>query len=313
VCGSRTSSARAEVSGSLRVESKPALADAGLARDEQDAAAAAERVGQRVVEGRELARTAHEHPAGRCALGHRGGGGEVELLVLVQDRLMQLAQRAPRLDPELLDQRRARGLVGLERIRLAPGAIEGEHQLCVQPLAQRMPGGERLEPTDDSGVLAGGEVGVDPLLERAEAQLLELRRVRPGEGLVGEVGQRRPAPQRKRLAQPRGRGRGIGVGRLRDQRLKTGQVELGRPDVEHIAGRAGHQPAVAELLAHARDVDLDALRHRGRRRLAPHLVHEALGRDDVVGIQQEHRQHRTLLAPAEREHPVVVVDDLQRP
>jgi hypothetical protein len=176
-----------------------------------------------------------------------------------------------------------------------------------------VPGGERLELAHKLSVLARGEIGVDPLLERAEAQLLELRRVCLRERLVGEVGQRRPAPQRERLAQLRGRGGGIGAGRLRDQRLKAGQVELGRLDVERVAGRGGHQPAIAELLAHARDVDLDALRHRGRRRVTPDLVHEALGRDDVVGVQQQHRQHGALLAPAERERAVAFVDDLQRP
>jgi hypothetical protein len=62
-------------------------------------------------------------------------------------------------------------------------------------------GGECLELADELGVLARREIRVDPLLERAEAQLLELRRMRLRERLVGEVGQRRPAPQREGLAQ----------------------------------------------------------------------------------------------------------------
>ena len=47
---------------------QPALADAGLARDEQDAAAArrARRLSASSSEVGELARAAHEHPAGRC-------------------------------------------------------------------------------------------------------------------------------------------------------------------------------------------------------------------------------------------------------
>jgi hypothetical protein len=79
------------------------------------------------------------------------------------------------------------------------------------------------------------------------------------------------------------------------------------------AAVAGHEPAIAEFLAHPRDVDLDALGHRGRRRVAPHLVHEALGRDDVVGVQQQHGQHGALLASPQRERAAAVVDDLQRP
>ena len=43
--------------------------------------------------------------------------------------------RSPGSMPELLDQRPARVLVGLERVRLAVGAVQREHQLRAQPLA----------------------------------------------------------------------------------------------------------------------------------------------------------------------------------
>ena len=47
------------------------------------------------------------------------------------------------------------------------------------------------------------ELGVDPLLERGHAQLVQPRRLAPRERLVGEIGQRRAAPERERLAQQR--------------------------------------------------------------------------------------------------------------
>src|SRR5215207_6558283 len=43
-----------------------------------------------------------------------------------------------------------------------------------------------------------------------------------------------------------------------------------------------------------------------RRRLAPQLVDQQLGRDYLVGVQQQHRQQRPLLTPAEREGTVVL-------
>ena len=53
--------------------------------------------------------------------------------------------------------------------------------------------------------------------------------------------------------------------------------------------------AVAELLAQPRDVDLELLRGRRRRRLAPQLVDQPIGRDDLVGVQQQDREQRALL------------------
>ena len=55
-----------------------------------------------------------------------------EARVLGEDLLLQALELGARLDPDLLDQRRARLVVGLERLRLAPVAIEGEHALPVQ-------------------------------------------------------------------------------------------------------------------------------------------------------------------------------------
>ena len=49
--------------------------------------------------------------------------------------------------------------------RPAPEAVEGEHLLTPQPLAERMASDERLELARELGVAAEREIGVDPLLE----------------------------------------------------------------------------------------------------------------------------------------------------
>src|SRR3712207_6920300 len=54
----------------------------------------------------------------------RAGRGNVESGVLLEDALVQLAQLAARLDAELLDERRARRAIGLERVRLPAGAVD---------------------------------------------------------------------------------------------------------------------------------------------------------------------------------------------
>jgi hypothetical protein len=92
-------------------------------------------------------------------------------------------------------------LVSAERLRLSAGAIEREHQLAAWPLPQRVLRDEALELADEVGVASEREVGLDPFLERAHAQLVQSRCLSRGERLVGELVQRRPSPHAEPLAQ----------------------------------------------------------------------------------------------------------------
>src|SRR4051794_12666470 len=76
----------------------------------------------------------------------------VEGGVLSEDRLLELAQRASGLDPELLDECSSRLLVGLERLRLAARPVQRNHQLATQALPQRMLPGKRLQLPNEIGV-----------------------------------------------------------------------------------------------------------------------------------------------------------------
>jgi hypothetical protein len=58
----------------------------------------------------------------------------VERDVLTEDGLVQIAEGAAWLDPELVHQRSARGLEGLECLRLPARPVEGEHQLRAESL-----------------------------------------------------------------------------------------------------------------------------------------------------------------------------------
>ena len=96
-------------------------------------------------------------------------GTRADRRVLAQDPRLQVLQAPARLDAELADERAARVLVGLERLRLAARAVEGLHQQLTRPLAQRLLGDERLELRDDVGVPPELGVGTDPLLARDKA------------------------------------------------------------------------------------------------------------------------------------------------
>ena len=99
-------------------------------------------------------------------------GPQVESRILAQDLLVELAERAARLDPELVDEGGPRRLIGLERLGLAPCPVEGEHQLGAEVLAQRMLPGESVELADEVRMSSLRKIPLDPLLEAGKAELL---------------------------------------------------------------------------------------------------------------------------------------------
>src|SRR2546427_205050 len=81
-------------------------------------------------------------------------------------------QGTTRLQAKLLAQELSRLAVRRQRVCLAPGAVQREHQLTAQPLLQRVRLDERLELGDDRGVVPGRQVRVDAIHEGREPELL---------------------------------------------------------------------------------------------------------------------------------------------
>ena len=203
--------------------------------------------------------------------------------------------------------------------RRAPA--EQSHELATQPLAQRMFLDERLEFAHElaGGARAGAVRLLDPLLQAGEARFLEAGDLALGPLLIGEVGERRLAPQGEaRGASPPRRGRH----RLRAPRvrrptaLEAVEVELPGRQVQEVTGRAGLDRAGAGAVgrhgpAQLGDVHLHGLAC-GRQGDSPELGDQPLGRDDLVRPQQQERQQGPLAEPSERDGPIAV-EDLERP
>ena len=179
------------------------------------------RVAQQLGRGRQVVLAAEQRrrrERQRRRLERRGRGrrrrcGRVELerRVLGQDRGLQALELRARVEAEVLHQRVPRAPVGLERVGLAPGAVQREHQLRVQALAVGVLGREALELADDLGVAAEREVVRDPLLERLQAGAGDPVGLDDRGPDQRRVGQRRAAEQRQRLAQQLGGLGGLGV------------------------------------------------------------------------------------------------------
>ena len=129
-----------------------------------------------------------------------------------------------------------------ERVSLAAGAIEREHQVAPQALPKRVLRDETFELRDELDVASQREICLDPSLDGDEAKLLEADDRRLGERLVGEVVQRRAcARARAPRAASSEADSGIPLPRRRSTRLlgqtlEAGEIELIGTDVDPVAG-----------------------------------------------------------------------------
>ena len=68
------------------------------------------------------------------------------------------------------------------------------------------------------------------------------------------------------------------------------------------------QMPVPERLAELRDVDMDAVEGARRRFFVPERVDQAVRRDDLAGVQEKHREQRSLLAGTDLERLFALTD-----
>ncbi len=180
-----------------------------------------------------------------------------ERRVLVEDLTLEPPQVLARLEAELLRERAASLLVGLQRLRLPTRAVEGEHQLPPGPFAQRMLDDERLELDDELLVASELEIGLDPLLLGGEAELVEARDLGLSEVRVSELRQRGAAPERERLPQllrrraraHRARERAVRPRASPERCLRRARRSRGGGGSRGHATRALHRPSPASLAA----------------------------------------------------------------
>jgi hypothetical protein len=160
--------------------------------------------------------------------------------VVAQDRRVEVAQLAAGREPQLRVERAVQIGVDLQRLGLAAGPVEREHEQRAQTLAERVPPHQRPQFQHEVGVPPLLQIGLDPQLGRLEPQLIELADRLGHEGLVLEVGQRAAAPQPQRL--PQGGGRAQRVSPIEPpaaialEVAESEQIELLRPGQDRVAG-----------------------------------------------------------------------------
>ena len=197
----------------------------------------------------------HEPPAehrrgeiAKAVLGGRRVPAEIQLRVLAEDRPVHLLEASARIDAEVVHQHAPRLVVDLESLRLPARAVEREHQLTTKTFAEWMLVDQQLELADETGVPSGLELSVDAFLQRGKTKLFEAPDLGLRKLLEGEIGERRSAPERQRLAQLRcslvgsqsfGRG---------DEHPEALEIELLGLDAEQVTRRPRHQDVVSQDL-----------------------------------------------------------------
>jgi hypothetical protein len=213
---------------------------------------------------------------------------EVEARVLAEDRLLELLQRRPRLQPQRVTGL-AHALERLQRGGLAAASVLREHQLPAEPLAAGVLRRERLQLGRELAVAAERQVRLHPVLQRGQPELLEPRHLGLRERLIAHVLVRRPAPQSQRLVPlPAG-----------GERLEALEVQLTGLEPQPVPGRLAHDPLRPEPPPQRVHLDLERVRRRRRRLLAPQRVDQAVARRHLPAGHQQARQQRDLPARCE--------------
>ena len=213
---------------------------------------------------------------------------------------MQAPQLGARLDADLLDKRAPGRPVSLERVGLAPAAVQREHELSAQTLAQRMQRDQLPQLGHELAVRSDREIRFDAQLERGLALLVEAGDGGLRERCERELRQRRAAPHRECVAQHRPRtarlARRQRAPRLPHYRLESLGIQLTGHDPQPIASRRRAQDAgIPERPPQPGHMHLDGLGPTGRRILPPQSDGQTVRAHRLVGMQDEHRQRRANL------------------
>src|SRR5439155_16619607 len=252
------------------------------------------------------------HRRGRLPFSRFSKGGAIgscipeELRILAENRLLELAKRRTRLDPQLLYQGAACLLVCVQRFNLPPAAVEGEHQLATEALAEGILCDQQLELTNELGPRAESQLRVHQVLKRGGTQLLQAPDHGRGERLEGKVRKRRAAPELERLPQLRGSLFATGGAALTCQALKAAEVDLFLRHLEDVAAPAREQEVRPEQTAELGDVVSQRRYRCSWRFLAPQRVYEHIDGEHFSSTEHENREQRPLFGGAQLERPFAI-------
>ncbi len=236
--------------------------------------------------------------------------------VLTEDRPLEVLQRRPRIDAELVDEHGAGGSIGVECVLLPTRAVEREDLLLTEPFAVGLLRDQLFELGEQRVVLTQRQERAPADLERLQSQLLQVRRRAGRRRLVSEIRERRSSPERERSVHVFERSRRCALLECavgpREELFELLGVELARVEVNAISGADRDDAIAAESTPEPVHVHLERAVGSARRPVVPECVDEPVARYDTAAFEEEHGEQRALLRAAERAG-TVGRDGLNRP
>ena len=291
------------------VHRQPGLSDTAGSDQREDAGAIEylDKLGDVVLasqERRQRQRKRHvrvrhrRHSLRRCDGARIAGLGvrSVERRVVAQDLRLQVSQRGRRFQPQLVAQLGAESGVGAQRLRVPASAVQREHVLRPEPLAQRPISDASLQHADRTDLLAQRQPCIHQDLECTLAHLVEAGLLGRQRRVVGELGERRSGPPFQGVADensgPGRVGRECGPGLVHPP-FESDGVDVVGVDNQYVAARAGLQPGfVAEVMTQTRHVALDGADSPDRWIIAVEDVDESVVADHDVAVHEKRGQEQ---------------------
>src|SRR6478752_2079306 len=167
--------------------------------------------------------------------------------------------------------------------------------------------GERAQLGREVGVASKREFRLEPRLESDKPQLLEPRSLAARKLFVAELAVGRPAPEGEPADEQRHGERWVsrphGSLPFPEQTLEPHRVHEGAVQLQGVARPSPPDRRRMKQSAQLRDVDLQKLVGRDRRRRAPNDVEQTISRTGLARSHDERSEQPTLLLGSKRQRP----------
>ena len=119
---------------------------------------------------------------------------EIECGIVAEDLLLELPERGPWLDAELVDEHASPFAVDPKGLGLTPAPVQREHELRARTLVERLLAHETFELGDDLAVTSEHEGGIDPIHRGIDSEPVETASLFLDERLIADIAERRTRP-----------------------------------------------------------------------------------------------------------------------
>src|SRR6266511_681825 len=211
-----------------------------------------------------------------------------------QNALFELLNVATGIDAELLREGLSKPLARAQSVGLPSEPVLRQHELAEQALPHGMECRQLPQLRHHLGVPSTGQVGLDPILEGIQPQVLQPSCFDRGEWVISYIGERLAPPETQRIteeARSTIRLLSKDTPGLIDEPLEPHRVDLFGIELKHIAALPRSKDLlvslIAEDVAYLRDVIANGLDTAPRATARPEFREDPVGGQDTAGMEQE--------------------------